>query len=751
MSRLRRILAVSFRAKVLVPVIAVMVLLMAATAWIVNERITQQVQMQSREALATANDAFRYFQSYRRENLLLHFRDLPGQPFYRAALETKDGPTLRGETFNTLLAQQGVDLVVFTTDEGKAIASTPRDPTMSAAEFENATATIVKQAMRGEEKGDLVAVAGKLYDAVSVPAYDRYGNLIGVLTVGSRITRDALEEPSRLTHSHIVLLADDHVALSTVAAAGLNDRLVHLFRDLSQGAEAEGDWGVRKEDVNGEHFYCSGGRLATASGHGALGYLLLYSYEQPMRALQSTQQILLLVSGLAILFGSILICVLVDKATRPIRELRNSAEAIGRGDFSRRVKIQYDDECGELARAFNQMTENLKNSREQLEMTVETLKTTQRQLVQSEKLSGIGEFIAGVAHELNNPLTSLMGFAELLREAEVSPKYKRHLELINKSALRCQKIVQALLSFARRRSPERKPACLNGVIESAVEIMQYQLRTSNVRLTLELNPQLPATMIDPHQMQQVFVNILNNARQAIEGYLPEGWIKVKTESLDERVRVIIQDSGPGIPEDSLSKIFDPFFTTKDIGKGTGLGLSLCYGIVKEHGGTIVPHSKPGEGATFVIELPVAHQADQATVELPIVETAAEADAGEGRGKKVLVIDDEEPILQMVREALTPNGYEVDVAGDGETGLRQLSRKRYDLTLCDWKMPGLNGEQVYERIRALNPTLCERVIFITGDVVNEKTRRFFEEHNKVCLAKPFTLGEFRAAIKKVLVS
>ena len=237
-------------------------------------------------------------------------------------------------------------------------------------------------------------------------------------------------------------------------------------------------------------------------------------------------------------------------------------------------------------------------------MTVETLKTTQAQLIQSEKLSGIGEFIAGVAHELNNPLTSVMGFSELLRQADKDPKHKKYLEMIHKSALRCQKIVQALLSFARRRAPERKPACLNGLVEAAIESLQYQLSTGNIEVVTKLDPQLPLAMVDPHQIQQVILNIINNARQAMEAHQPKGRLNVTTESQGDFVRVIIQDNGPGIPEENLSKIFDPFFTTKEVGQGTGLGLSLCYGIIKEHRGRIVPRSKPGEGATFVVRLPL---------------------------------------------------------------------------------------------------------------------------------------------------
>jgi two-component system NtrC family sensor kinase len=215
------------------------------------------------------------------------------------------------------------------------------------------------------------------------------------------------------------------------------------------------------------------------------------------------------------------------------------------------------------------------------------------------------------------------------------------------------------------------------------------------------------------------------------------------------VRVLFQDNGPGISESNLSKVFDPFFTTKEVGKGTGLGLSLCYGIIKEHGGSITVRSKPGEGATFVIELPLAAGEDAADESSAAAVQTAPTASREGVGKKVLVIDDEEAILEMVRDTLSESGYEVDVARDGETGLNHLQKTPYDLTLCDWKMPGLSGQQVYERLHATNPALSERMIFITGDVINEKTEKFLADRKKLCLSKPFSIPEFRAAIGKAL--
>lgn len=749
MSRLRRFLAVSFRAKVLVPVIAVMVCLVGVMAWVVDGRITQQFETEASRSLVHSDEGFRDWQKNRAKNLLLRVNDLRNEPHFKAALQ-QDAPTVRAELPDLLNASgPDVKIVLFTTTKQEYLGFTRPDIMVPVADFEKGSAEAVKRALNGDENVDTIHVGEKLYDIVSFPVFNPAGELSGVLTFAMEIGNEAAEELSRFTRSQIVLLANNQVIVRTLLTSDSSERFASLFQELSpKPGTAGAALQIKKEIIDGEHYYCSAGRFTSLNPKAPTGYLLLYSYEDSWRALQTTQEILVIASGLGILLGSAIVCFLVGRVTQPLRELRDSAEAVGLGDFSRRVKVRSEDECGELAHVFNRMTENLKGSREQLEMTVETLKTTQAQLIQSEKLSGIGEFIAGVAHELNNPLTSVMGFSELLQKAEIDPQYKRHLEMIHKSALRCQKIVQALLSFARRRAPERKVVCLNALVESALEILQYQLRTSNVEVILKLDPHLPQAMVDPHQIQQVFVNLVNNARQAIENHQPRGWIKATTSSHGEVVRVIFQDSGPGIPEENLSKIFDPFFTTKEVGKGTGLGLSLCYGIIKEHGGMITPRSRPGEGAMFVIDLPVTHEAGEAHDDTPppAIDTTH---IREGVGKKVLVIDDEEPILHMVREALTPRGYEVDVALDGESGLQRMSEKKYDVALCDWKMPGLNGQQVYERARAMNPALCSRMIFITGDVINERSRKFLEQQNKICLPKPFTIVEFRAAIKRVL--
>jgi signal transduction histidine kinase len=749
MEKLRATFQVSFSTKVIVPVVATMVLLMSITVWILNDRVTQQFQGETVRSLARADAEF---QSARKSRIriMAQLKNLRNEPRYVALLQSGNAPTIADEFIKSLPGDQGVEVALFTSISGQVVARVKSDPQIAMADFEAKSARAIARALEGEEIVDTFCAGDRVFDIISIPVNGRSGNLVGTLTFGLEIRMSDLREFRASSQSEIALLSDGRVLAST-EPRDLHPDFPQLFNEcLSAPAGKTSPVPIKEIILGGGHYFCLAGKFPTLNREANLGYLLLCAYDQSLRSLQGTRQTLLGVSAFGILLGTAFVWFLVRKVTQPLRALSVSAEAVGKGDFSRRVEVTSRDECGELAAVFNQMTENVKRSREQLEQTVDTLKSTQAQLIQSEKLSGIGEFVAGVAHELNNPLTSVMGFAELLAKADTNPQHKRFLEMINKSAQRCHKIVQSLLSFARRHAPERKLSSINELVESAVEFLQYQLRTSNIEVITRLDPHLPKAMVDPHQIQQVFLNILNNARQAIEANQPKGVLRITTETCGHVVRITFQDNGPGIAEKNLSKVFDPFFTTKEVGKGTGLGLSLCYGMIQEHGGDITVRSKAGEGATFIIELPLAAAIEIAAEKSnhPVTATLSTI---EGRGKKVLVIDDEEAILQMVREALSENGYEVDVVRDGESALSRLGQKSYDLALCDWKMPGLNGQQVYERLRVSNPALSERMIFITGDVINDKAEKFLRESHRVCLSKPFSLVEFRAAVSKALAT
>jgi len=738
----RAMLDTSIRGKVLMPVVTCMVGAMAAAFVIVNHRITEQSETEARQALATANAVIRYSQEYRRNNLLLRFHNLPNEPLWRQVFRLGGGKNLH-DALHDLMEMQKVSVAFYASNKGKLLASEQSDPAIPAADFEAAAGPALQAALQNGETADTIRVRDRLYDVVAIPAYDKDQKQIGVLTLGSELGGTAAQELSKLTQSQIALLAGGHVVASTLPGTEANTRFVNAFEAAmrSNGTNNPAT-NVKPLLLNGVHYYCTAGQFGSLKGDNSLGYVLLNSREQSLAAKQATQGVLLVVIFCAILFSAQVVWFFVNRVTKPLRELRHSAEAVGRGDFTRRVPVRSRDECGELARVFNRMTENLQQSRAQLE-------TTQAQLLQSEKLSAVGEFVAGVAHELNNPLTAVLGYSEMLKTADLGENYRHHSEMIFKSAQRCQRIVQQLLSFARPQKPERKPVSLNALITSVLEIVNYTLRTSNIELVTQFDAKLPLVMADATQIQQVLLNVLNNAYQAIEAQgRPGGRIKITTETAGSRVRILIQDNGPGIPAEVLPRIFNPFFTTKGVGKGTGLGLSLCYGIIKEHGGSITPVSRYGEGATFIIELPVS-EIPRDVAAAPESPKTWLTDSHEGAGRRVLVIDDEEPILNLVREHLAKCGYEVRVAIRGEAGLSELKQNRFDVTFCDWKMPGLSGRQVYEKLRTTDPRLCRRIVFITGDVINEPMRRFLETEKLPCLTKPFALPELRAAIQTVL--
>ncbi|MGB7769163.1 MAG: ATP-binding protein [Verrucomicrobiia bacterium] len=738
----------SFRAKVLLPVAGCMVVAMAVTFFVVDHRIAQQSEQEARYTLATAGAVIGSSQDFRRSELLLHFHNLPNEPWWQQVFQIGQAKNLHN-TLSDLMEMQKVDILYYASNRGKILDVEENDPEIPVSEFEAASAPVLQLSLRGDEKADTVCVGGKLYDVIAIPAYNPNNEQIGVLTLGLQLGGAAVQEFSKLTQSQIALVSNGRVTASTLPGLDANAQFASAFKGAMPTNENEDPTAnVKPIVLNGVHYYCIAGRFKSLKADSNLGYILLSSREPSLAAMRVTQQVLAVTGFLAILFGVAAVWVYINRVTEPLRELRQGAEAVGRGNFNWRVAIRSRDECGQLAMGFNGMTENIQQSRVQLEKTVETLKTTQEQLVQSEKLSAIGKFVAGVAHELNNPLAAVVGFSEVLKQGTADEQSRHYAETILKAALRCKRIVQSLLSFARREQPERKLVSMNTAIQAVLEIAGCSLSTSNVEVVTQLEPTLPLVLVDTTQIQQVLLNLINNAQEAIEAGGQAGRIQITTETRPPNIRVTIQDNGPGIPREHLRRIFDPFFTTKEIGKGTGLGLSLCYGYIKELGGTITPMSQLGKGATFVIELPIAEKAETAAdiTALPGAETP---DEHEGHGKRVLVIDDEKPILNLIRDDFALRGYEVELAENGKAALSKLEKNHFDLAFCDWRMPGLNGRQVYEQLRRTNPQFCRRVIFITGDIINDQMRNFLETEKRPCLAKPFTLSELHTTVEAVL--
>jgi two-component system NtrC family sensor kinase len=359
----------------------------------------------------------------------------------------------------------------------------------------------------------------------------------------------------------------------------------------------------------------------------------------------------------------------------------------------------------------------------------------QQQLAQAETLSSLGQMISGVAHELNNPLASIIWYAQLIRgTASGDEKLVRRLEVLGREADRCRKIVENLLSFVRRREPERTVLSLNLVVERVVALLAYQLRVDGVRIELELSQELPPVEGDAHQLEQMLVNLLTNAAHAIRESCESGSVTLSTR-VEERDSVVleIRDTGPGVPQELRAKIFDPFFTTKGPGQGTGLGLSLVHGIVTDHGGTVEALPAEDGGTTFRIRLP-AHNGQHVPEAAPS-KSVRQPRAQAGR---VLVVDDDDAVARMICEALAGAGLIARRARDGADALERLGMEEFDLILCDVKMPDMNGERLFDELQVRSPALVRRLLWTTGDTLGSLPERLAERTGCEVLTKPFDL-------------
>ncbi|OFW25680.1 MAG: hypothetical protein A3H97_01425 [Acidobacteria bacterium RIFCSPLOWO2_02_FULL_65_29] len=373
------------------------------------------------------------------------------------------------------------------------------------------------------------------------------------------------------------------------------------------------------------------------------------------------------------------------------------------------------------------------------------------QLLQAEKMAALGQTISGVAHELNNPLATILSWAERLAEkmSDTSP-LRQGLEAILSESERAARIVRNLLTFARKRQTTRAMVNINQVVRDTLALRAYEQRVSNITVIDALAAGLPQVFADGHQIQQVLLNLVINAEQAMLSANGRGVLVVRSwHDVDQEAVILeINDDGPGIPEDVQSKIFDPFFTTKEVGKGTGLGLTVAYAIVQEHGGRIRleshPASHPSSGASFYVELPVIGGTLPST--LP---SARQAVAVVVAGGSILVVEDEAPLATAVIESLRDAGYIVERAANGEEALARVTAQAFDLVVCDLKMPRLDGRAFYRELSEASPGLARRVIFVTGDVAGTDVEQFLEESGCRWLAKPFRLADLLRAVREGL--
>jgi signal transduction histidine kinase/CheY-like chemotaxis protein len=351
-------------------------------------------------------------------------------------------------------------------------------------------------------------------------------------------------------------------------------------------------------------------------------------------------------------------------------------------------------------------------------------------LYQSEKMAMFGSLLAGVAHELNNPLSTVIGQTVLLQQTVADPAVLGRGERIRNAAERCARIVRTFLAMARQRHAEPKPVEINKIIETAVELLAYQLRSANIRVELDLAEDLPMAMADADQIHQVLMNLIINARQALLTTAKPGLIRIEThlDSCTRQIEISVTDNGPGVPPELRKRIFDPFFTTKPTGEGTGIGLSLCSSIMRAHGGCIDASDAPGGGAMFTILLPLG-------IRSPSVQDETDS-VGAPVGLRILIVDDEAEVVDTLSEILRSKGHEIDIAADGQQALERALSVSYDMILSDMRMPLLDGPGFYQTLHRDRPDMLDRFAFITGDTLSPEIRSFLNRTGAPCLEKPF---------------
>jgi len=413
------------------------------------------------------------------------------------------------------------------------------------------------------------------------------GPIAGALIIGRFLDSDEIDRLAEVTHLSITTYRLDDPALPPeleAASVSLSTERPILIQPLD-GDTVAGYTTI--EDITGTPVVLL--RVETPRG----------IYQQ---GVSSNHYFMLSLAGVGIVLAALTLLLLERLVLSRLTRLSRGVEAVGAsGDMSARVTIDGTDELSRLGKNINDMLSALQRSAAEQ-------KRMEQQLLLTGRLAAVGELAAGVAHELNNPLAAVQAYAQLLNERQdLDESVKTDLQTIHTEAQRASRITGNLLSFARQYKPERTLISINDMLQQALELDAYHLKVSGIEVVTQFDPDLPKTLADPHQMQQVFVNLITNAEQAITEARGKGTLRVRTSRVAAEIHISFQDNGPGIPDENLTRLFDPFFTTKTVGKGTGLGLSICYGIVKEHGGRLHAESELGKGTTFVVELPIVSE------------------------------------------------------------------------------------------------------------------------------------------------
>ena len=439
----------------------------------------------------------------------------------------------------------------------------------------------------------------------------------------------------------------------------------------------------------------------------------------------------------------------------PLEELRQMVLQVRGGNLSPEGRIPNTVEFGALVTGFHEMSAEIRKRRQSLEEQVRArtaeLEATQRELIEAAKLASIGDLVSGVAHEVNNPLTTILGFAELeLVRPELDPRLRVHLQTIKDESVRLKMLVTNLSNFARRAPQRHERFDLRQALGRMVDLRKYQLGAVDITLHFSAPSESIWVWGDQDHLVQVFFNLVLNAEHAVLARPGRGDIWLECGVKGDRAWAAVLDNGVGIPANMLERIFEPFVTTRLAGQGSGLGLSISRNIILQHKGTMTVESSEGQGAAFRISLPLASPPEAAPPSSS-GQVKASQDAPLPKGLRALVIDDEPSLTDMMTEFLRSIGWEGTVLNNPAQLETQLDSKPFDVVLCDLKMPGRNGMEVLRWLREHRPKLARRFLLMTGNLADAPEKDAASLEGIPVLRKPFTLVRLREALKMLLAT
>ena len=685
---------------------------------------------------------------------------LTDSPTLRAAMETYrgeagDDAAPREDLLATVAAEAakvaravGRDLVVVTDDRGRVLASATAtgEPLRGAGDL--AALPVVRHALEQDgpvDEGNLAVAAleGRSVRVGAVPIVLQ-DYVIGALVVGDVLDGEFIAEIGRALGCEAVLGGAPGVIART---PGIDDAAAAELWRASAAAPAGGTAAALLR-LGGVEYVTAPIPYGSDTAGRPVTLHLLQSLDG---ALERSNRTLLLTATLIGLVAVLLAAVaaalvarsLLGPLSRFVDFLHRAAETgdhalrFDGGDAGREVRI--------LAENYNRLAESLERHERELRRRSEEDLERLELLKESEKLAALGRMLSGAAHEINNPLTGVVGNIEmLLADRALSAEARGRLETVRKEGRRIVKLVRNLLKFAHRESDEPAPLDVNQVVRETAALRQHDFATAGIELELDLEPEPLAVSGIELELQQVFLNIVNNALDELRK-VERGRLAVRTRREAGRASISFADNGPGIrfPE----RIFEHFFTTKPVGQGTGLGLSISQAIVQRHGGEISAENPREGGARFTIELPLVAGLGRRAAAVPPA-SAEEAPPERTLAASVLVVDDEPSVLELQLAILDSLGASAVGASGGAEAVERLRRQEFDLIVSDLRMPGeVSGKDLYAWVEAHRPQCARGFLFVTGDAVDEDG--FLERARARCVLKPFTMAEYVRTLQEVL--